>query len=60
MLIKIEEADTDTGWFVVLYTWRVRFSTCIDAEAFVTRLTDRINAPHSLPEQIYLADKALS
>jgi hypothetical protein len=60
MLIKIEEADTDTGWFVVLDICRVRFSTYIEAEAFFIRLTDRINAPHSLPEHIYMADEALS
>lgn len=60
MLIKIEEADTSSGWFVVLDIWRIKFASYIEAEAFVTRLTDRINAPHSLPESSYLPDEVLS
>jgi hypothetical protein len=50
MLIKIVEADTNTGWFVVLDAWRIRFRSYIEAEAFVEKLTERINAPHPLPE----------
>lgn len=49
MLTKIEEADTASGRVVVLDTCRVRFSSYFEAEAFVTRLTDRINCPHPLP-----------
>jgi hypothetical protein len=50
MLIRIEKVDTNSGWFVVLDAWRVKFRSFVEAEAFVIKLTERINAPHALPE----------
>ncbi|WP_338524910.1 hypothetical protein NUH87_04320 [Pseudomonas batumici] len=49
MLISIEEVKTNAGWLVVMNAWRVRFRSYAEAEAFVKRLKDRINAPHPLP-----------
>lgn len=58
MLVKIEAADT--GWFIVLDTCRTWFTTYLEAETFVIRLRDRINAPHSLPDVTTPADETLS
>ncbi|WP_040068293.1 hypothetical protein [Pseudomonas batumici] len=52
MLISIEEADTNAGWLVVMDAWRVKFRSYAEAEAFVEKLKDRINAPHPLPISI--------
>ncbi|WP_432218609.1 hypothetical protein ACREYJ_04610 [Pseudomonas kribbensis] len=60
MLIKIEEADSASGWVVVLDTCRIRFASYFEAEAFVTRLTDRINSPHPLPELNRPVEKEVS
>ncbi len=52
VLISIEEADTHSDWLVVIDVWRVRFRRYAEAEAFVEKLKDRINAPHPLPISI--------
>lgn len=52
MLIRIEEANTPEGWIVWLDACCVRFHSYAEAEAFVTKLEDRINAAHPLPISI--------
>lgn len=52
MLIKIEEANTLAGWVVWMDAWCVKFRSYAEAEDFVKRLKDRVNAPHPLPISI--------
>lgn len=50
MLIKIEKANSNIGCYVILDSWRIRLRSYGEAIAFVERLTERVNAPHALPE----------
>lgn len=60
MLIDIEETDKAFACFVVIDTWRIRFCSYAQAEAFVERLKERINALHLLPVSINRPLKELS
>lgn len=53
MLIGIEEADKYSEGIVVIGACRVRFRKYAEAEAFVEKLKQRINAPHTLPITIH-------
>lgn len=52
MQIRIEEANTPEGWLVWIDAWCVKFRSYAEAEAFVKRLEDRVNAAHPLPISI--------
>jgi hypothetical protein len=52
MQIRIEEANTPEGWLVWMDAWRANFRSYAEAEAFVKRLEDRVNASHPLPISI--------
>ncbi len=49
MLIKIERGSTSDDWIVWMNAWCVKFRCYAEAEAFVKKLNDRINASHPLP-----------
>jgi len=52
MLIRIEEVKTPESWVVWMDAWCVKFRSYAEAEVFVKRLEDRINASHPLPISI--------
>ncbi len=49
MLIKVEREITSDDWVVWMNAWCVKFRSSAEAEAFVKRLKDRINASHPYP-----------
>lgn len=52
MLLKIEKANTAEGWVVWMDAWCVKFRSHAEAEAFLRRLKERINAPHFIPASV--------
>ena len=52
MQIRIEEANTPEGWLVWMDALCVKFRSYTEAEAFVKKLKDRVNAAHPLPISI--------
>lgn len=51
-MIRIEEAKTPEGWIVWMDAFCVKFRSYAEAEAFVKRLENRVNAAHPLPRSI--------
>jgi len=49
MLIEIETPLDGQRWIVHLDAWEVGFNSLEQAQAFVTRLRARIDAPHPWP-----------
>ncbi|WP_410481960.1 hypothetical protein ACJ70E_12390 [Pseudomonas plecoglossicida] len=48
MNVYVEKHTEHDRWWVRMDEWRVSFSTAVEANQFVERLTTRLNAPHSL------------
>ncbi|WP_095147710.1 hypothetical protein [Pseudomonas sp. Irchel s3a18] len=48
MYIKIEKDPVLNHWWVHMDQWAARFRSLDEANSFVQRLNERINAPHSL------------
>jgi len=49
MIVRMEKASNQAGYVVWLNHYKVHFSSQIKAEAFVTQLQARLQAPHPLP-----------
>ena len=49
MIIKIEEDHLRHCWWVHMGAWAASFNALNEAEQFVSRLNERIDAPHQLP-----------
>jgi len=49
MLIKVERGRTSDDWIVWMNACCVKFRSYAEAEAFVKKLKDRINASHPYP-----------
>lgn len=47
MNVYVENDTEQKRWWVRMDDWRVAFSTAEEAEVFVERLNNRLNAPHS-------------
>lgn len=47
MNVYLEKNTEHNRWWVHMDEWQVSFKTSAEAEAFVARLTARLNAPHS-------------
>ncbi|QJC81297.1 hypothetical protein [Pseudomonas umsongensis] len=52
MLLKIEKASAAEGWVVWMDAWCVKFRSHAEAEAFLNRLNERINASHFIPVSV--------
>ncbi|WP_144173144.1 hypothetical protein [Pseudomonas sp. Kh13] len=48
MNIYVEKNPEQNRWWIRMDDCRVSFTTCAEAQAFVERLSARLNAPHSL------------
>lgn len=51
MLIQIEEGTHGANWVVKLDNYPVKCRSLDEAREFASKMTSRINAPHSLPGQ---------
>ena len=52
MLIRLDDASAPECWVVWMDACCAKFRSSAEAETFMKRLEDRINAPHPLPISI--------